>query len=86
MFLARYSRESCYSIHEKSDVVVQRQMLATHVNLRFTEGCLEPTNEVLEAALENLMEDVGRDRSENVEEREVLPERVINGLDVRLGT
>jgi hypothetical protein len=61
-------------------------MFAARINLGSTEGRLEPSKKVLEAALKDLVEDVGCDGSENIEEREVLPERMINGFDMCFST
>ena len=86
MFFASYSRESCYSIHKKVDIVIWGKMFAPCIDFCFTEGCCKPSTQVLEATLDDLVEDVGRDRSEDIEIWEALPEWVVNRLDVRLST
>lgn len=86
MLLACNSLKGGNPLQEKSYLMVRRETSTTGIELLSAISGLEPSENVFDNALMELMQDVGSDRQEDVDVGKLFPERMAHWLDSRLAT
>ena len=81
MLGAGHTRQMCDTFHEKAYVVVRWQAAAAGIDFGLPKSLGNPRNNMFQNALIDLMKDVRRDGFVDVQERQMLPERILYGFD-----
>ena len=84
MLLASNSLKCSNTLQKQLDLMVQREMSTACIELFSAICCLEPTKNMFDNALVELMQDVWHNREEDIDVGQLLPERMAHRLDPRL--
>ena len=81
MLLASNSLKCSNTLQKQLDLMVQREMSTACIELFSAICCLEPTKNMFDNALVELMQDVWHNREEDIDVGQLLPERMVHGFD-----